>query len=145
MRKRLYLSLTLLVLGLALVLASCNKPDRLCCLQHDPETDQATYCNNHRDAVLKFVREVPGTADRLVRLSRFEDFYDTIDDCGTVDCIESAIEVDTALVRFKERYQDEHYYAERDTDVTQEQKVKLILCGFKHAIDGERQTLGEGE
>ena len=145
MRRRKYLPLALLVLSLALVFANCSKPDKLCCLQYDPETDHATYCNNHRNAVLSFVRDVPEKADQLGRLSEIEDYYDEVEDCGTIDCIESAIKADTALAVFWEWYDNEHKYADRDADVQPEDKVRLILCGFKHAIDAEKKTLGEGE
>jgi hypothetical protein len=143
-RRLQRISLILLTLALVAVLADC-RPDQLCCLTHDPETDQATYCNNHRDAVLKFVREISDVAERRARLTAFEQLYATLDHCQTVACIESVIEADTALSGFGERYQNEHRYAERDTDIPQEQKAGLILCGFKHAIDGQKQTLGEGE
>jgi len=47
----------------------------------------------------------------------------------------------TTIADFKDHYQNEHDFAEDDTDVPSEQKAKLILCGFKHAIDALKETL----
>ncbi|UCD18303.1 MAG: hypothetical protein JSV44_05170 [Candidatus Zixiibacteriota bacterium] len=144
MRKAPQIRLVLLAVVLIALIGSCRN-DQLCCLEYQPQTDQATYCNNHRSAVGLFVLDVPdsaGTAASRERLEMFERFYTThLVDCATVDCIESAIYSDTTMPEFIERYRTEHNFAERDTDIPVGQKAELILCGFQHAIEAFMETL----
>jgi hypothetical protein len=115
--------------------------DKLCCEEYSPESQEATYCNGHRDAVLEFVREVADTNERRTRLNRFETFYETIKDCGTVDCIENGIAATANFDAFANRYQQEHGYVETETTIAADRKAALILCGFRHAIAGLKKTL----
>ena len=137
--KRTHLLVAILsVLFMAAVLTGCPPNDKLCCESYSPESDEATYCNNHRTAVVLFVNEVTDAAERQSRLSGFETFYAGVEDCRTVDCIEAAI--NSTLPGFKDRYDNEHSWADRDTDVPADKEVLLILCGFKSAIDGLNKT-----
>jgi hypothetical protein len=140
MRRVRYLSLVLLAVGMAATLSSCRPKAELCCLNYSPETDQATYCNNHRIAVDLFVLDAVDSAQSRERLSNFADFYNTIKDCQTIDCIEHAINADSTIVGFLDHYQNEHDFAELDTDLPSEQKAELALCGFKHAIDARQDA-----
>lgn len=119
----------------------CGDKDKLCCEEYQRESDLATYCNDHRDAVLEFVREVPDTTERRLRLNRIDAFYETVKDCQTVVCIEDAIGTAADLDAFANRYQQEHGFAETETAIAADKKAELILCGFRHAIDGLKETL----
>ena len=130
----------LLIVGL-IQFYGCN--NQLCCLQYEVGSDMATYCNNHRDAVGKFIRKVDGESEQKIRLSNFIQFYESIKSCTTVECIETMINSDTSLPGFETIYEHEHQYAEQDTQVDSSLKAKLILCGFKHAIDAMEQNLYE--
>lgn len=123
--------------GLVLLLGTLGCTQKLCCLKYPAETDQATYCNNHRDAVGKFIISAPDPSERQVRLKDFKAFYRKIEEaCGTVQCIENSISSDAALSSFLGRYRGEHHFAERDTQIDEKMKTDLILCGFKHGLDG---------
>lgn len=116
--------------------------DKLCCEEYQPEDNQATYCNNHRDAVMKFVLEDPEVIGQQQRLQSFEAFYETVKDCPTVDCIETAVAGNLTLPGFADRYRTEHEYAERDAVVPADTKAGLVLCGFRHAIEALKKTVG---
>jgi hypothetical protein len=115
--------------------------DKLCCESYSVESDQATYCNGHRDAVLLFVREVSDTTERRTRLNRIDAFYETIKECQTVACIEDAIGAQADLEAFANRYHQEHGFVETETAIAADKKAELILCGFRHAIAGLKKTL----
>jgi hypothetical protein len=115
--------------------------DKLCCEEYSPQSQEATYCNGHRDAVLEFVREVADTAERRARLNHFEAFYETVKDCRTVVCIEDGIGAASDFDAFANRYQQEHGYVETGTTIAADKKADLILCGFRHAVEGLKKTL----
>jgi len=143
--KRHVRSISVIIIPLLLLsLASCFHSDKLCCEQYSAESESATYCNNHRNAALKFVRFVTDNDERLARLGDFKLFYSTVEDCQTVECIEDAIAIADNLPGFADRYQTEHDFSENDTNLPQEEKAGLILCGFDQAIEGLEKTL-EGE
>lgn len=132
------------VLFLFLLSAAEGCKSQLCCVKYGPQTDEATYCNNHRSAVGTFVRQAaPDTTKMLDRLNNFKTFYKTIEGCETVDCIGNQIENATTLPGFAERYKTEHDFAEKDTQINADMKAKLILCGFKHAMDALDQTINK--
>ena len=114
---------------------------KLCCEQYSVESNQATYCNNHRDALMKYVRDTDDDSVMRTRLGQMEVFYELVEDCKTVECIEIGVGDPATPDEFAERYQTEHDYAERDALVPENEKAKLILCGFKHAIEGLNKTL----
>lgn len=119
-------------------------PVKLCCLKYEKGSDLAIYCNNHRDAVGKFIRNAENESEQITRLNNFKQFYESIKNCTTVQCIETQINNDTTLPGFQERYENEHEFAERDTQIDDSNlKAELILCGFKHAIDAFEKTLSK--
>lgn len=133
---------TVLSLIMMLAASGCgSKLDQLCCLQYPMESEKATYCNNMRNAVLKFVRAVPEASERQQRLAAFEVFYASIEDCKTVECIDSAVETAPNLPGLRDRYETERSFSDQDTEISDAQKPELIRCGFKHAIDGMKKTL----
>jgi hypothetical protein len=123
----------------SLIQFNCSK-DKLCCLQYETNSDKVKYCNNHRDAVGKFIREIENKSEQKTRLNKFKHFYESIKDCTILSCIEQKIDTDRSIPAFKSRYYDEHEYAEANFVIDSTLKVPLILCGFKHAIDALEQT-----
>lgn len=138
------LSVLLLLIFLMGGLTECCKKTQLCCLKYEKGSDLAIYCNNHRDAVGKFIRSTENESEQITRLNNFKQFYDSIKDCTTVQCIETQINNNTTLTGFQERYENEHEFAERDIQINDSNlKAELILCGFKHAIDAFEKTLSK--
>ncbi|MEW5924396.1 MAG: hypothetical protein AB1746_10445 [Candidatus Zixiibacteriota bacterium] len=133
------------ILLMSVCMLSCNHADKLCCEQYNPDTPQSTYCNNHRNAALKFVRFVTEDSERIARLNEFKAFYETVRDCETIECIQDGINAAPNLPGFIDYYTEEHEYSERDTDLPQNTKPSLILCGFDQAIKGLEKTLLEKE
>ncbi len=144
MSKTKYLSLLILQILFALSLLQCNGGTlELCCHQYELESDSSYYCNNHRDAVGKFIREGQDLSEQKIRLENFRQFYESVKDCTTLECIETKIDNSSTLPGFKERYETEHNYAESDFEVNLNIKAELVLCGFEHAIVALSQTLNE--
>jgi hypothetical protein len=126
----------------------CNGKKQLCCLEYNYEGDQveqdeATYCNKHRDAILRFILEVDAKDEQVDRLEQSKVFYEQVMDCASVACIESAINDVATPERLRERYLDRHNAAEQETQLDESSKAGLILCGFDHAIQGTEQTINE--
>ena len=138
---RQFFSLFILTIFIGyLIGCSCCKHE-LCCIKYTENNELATYCNNHRDAVVKFIRIAEDVSEQKVRLNDFKQFYKSIKKCSTVECIETQIDMNNTLPGFKAEYEAEHNFAERDTQVDESLKAELILCGFKHAIVAQKQTL----
>jgi hypothetical protein len=132
----------LLITAIATLASGCgHKTKGLCCLQYSADSDQATYCNNHRSAVGQFVLDTDEDAESRRRLEQITGFYESIKDCQSVDCIGIALNTDPSLSDFAGYYTTEHDFAERDTNIPEEDKAPLILCGIRHAIDGLSKTL----
>ena len=143
MNKTKYLSLLILQILFALSLVQCNgNTVDLCCHQYELESDSSYYCNNHRDAVGKFIREGQDLSEQKIRLENFRQFYESVKDCATLECIEKQIDNSSTLPGFKERYETEHNYAD-SFKVDLNIKAELVLCGFEHAIVALSQTLYE--
>ena len=134
--------LCVLLLVLFSLVGGCTSRSQLCCLQYAPNTDEATYCNNHQTAVGQFVRSA--TPDQTLmrkHLTDFKAFYRTVQKCESVACIEEQLHAATTLPGFRQRYQTEHTFAEQETHVDPEKKASLVLCGFRHATDALDQLL----
>jgi hypothetical protein len=133
-----------LIAVVALLAISCNCPppeEKYCCEQYKSDDggtfddDRLSYCTYHRQAAIGFVRRGTDSLDIVNRLEEFKLFYEKIDDCGTVVCIEEAIQAESALSGFRDIYQVEHRDAEEFTDLPESvSKAELILCGFRNAI-----------
>jgi hypothetical protein len=131
---------------LALLLITCSsKSPEPCCVQYDAYTDEATYCGNHRDAVMMWVQYPDEIPERRARLDAFKDFYDGIKDCKSVACIEEGITQAQSIPDFEDEYADEHDHSEQSTDLPEDQKDDLILCGFRHAIQALEENLTREE
>jgi hypothetical protein len=134
--------LIVLVVVPAVIQSGCGgyKND-LCCLEYSPGSDQATYCNNFRNAALKFIDETVNKNMKEDRLDEFRAFYHVIEKCRTAECVDSAVDAANYMPGFKELYDNERWFSERDTDVSDSQKAELILCGFRDAIEIEESRL----
>lgn len=109
---------------------------KLCCGDYPPNTDAAVYCNDHRDVVVKFVKSTTDIDERKRRLETFKRFYDTVKLCRNLACLESWIYADETMPGFSQRYALDHEAAEQLTRILREDdKRKLIMCGFKNAIE----------
>ena len=143
MNRIKYLSLLVLQIIFVFSLFQCNcKTVDLCCHQYEGGSDSTFYCNNHRDAVGKFIREGQNLSEQKIRLENFKQFYESVKDCSTLECIETKIDNNLTLPGFKERYETEHIFADSfmvDLNI----KAELVLCGFEHAIVALSQTLNE--
>jgi hypothetical protein len=143
MMKRIN-SFFFLIAVVALLALSCACPpseEKYCCEQYKGDDggtfDDArlSYCTYHRQAAIGFVRRGADSLEIAGRLEEFKLFYEKIDGCGTVVCIEDAIQADPALSEFWDIYQVEHRDAEDFTDLPESvSKADLILCGFRNAI-----------
>ncbi|MCB0312450.1 MAG: hypothetical protein KDH84_04155 [Calditrichaeota bacterium] len=131
----LHIGFRLAAVLLILVLMSCAS-QKLCCSDYQPDTDAALYCNDHRDVVVKFVKSTTDIDERKRRLETFKRFYDTVKLCRTLSCLESWIYDDETMPGFSQRYALDHEAAEQLTHILREDdKRKLIMCGFKNAIE----------
>jgi hypothetical protein len=138
-KSRKLLAAVLIAVVMGSLVESCSA--KLCCHKYETGSALSIYCNNHRDAVAKFIRSADTDAEQRERLSSFKKFYELIKECTTVGCIEDYIDSNTSLPGFKEFYETEHQFAEQETNIASGLKAKAILCGFKHAIDAFEKTL----
>lgn len=123
------------IVAVLLTLMSCAS-QKLCCSNYPPNTDAAVYCNDHRDVVVKFVKSTTDIEERRRRLENFKRFYDTVKLCRTLACLESWIYADETMPGFSQRYALDHEAAEQLTRILREEdKRKLIMCGFNNAIE----------
>jgi hypothetical protein len=139
----LRIRMLVVVAGAILLATSACKKEDFCCMQYDAGSPEAGYCDNHRDAVGKFIRSVSDLEERQARLQDFQQFYDAVSGCQTVACIDSALDTTAYLPGFAEEYEIEHNFADADSPVPETQKAELILCGFDHAIAAMDQVLNE--
>ncbi len=117
---------------------------KLCCTRFSQESAEATYCNNHRDAVGKYINVSRDPAERRDRLERIKKLYDRIKFCESVECIETEIYSDRTrelLPGFEARYAVDHEFAEQEAPVRGQDRARLILCGFRHAIQVVEEKL----
>lgn len=132
----------LLITAIAVLASGCgHKTEDLCCLQYSADSDQATYCNNHRSAVGQYVLDTDENAESRRRLEQITGLYELIKNCQSADCVVNTLNADPSLSEFAAFYMTEHGFAERDTDIPEGDKAPLILCGIRHAINGLSETL----
>jgi len=100
MKKSLKLLSAVLILALFIgsAVECCKGRSRLCCHKYETGSDLATYCNNHRNAVVKYIESAEGEAEKKVRFDNFKQFYNTAKSCTTVECIETQIAENTSMV-----------------------------------------------
>jgi hypothetical protein len=139
--QKLFSVLLLLAILMGGLVECCST--KLCCHKYEVGSDLSTYCNNHRDAVAKFIRLAETESQQLARLNSFKEFYNSIQNCTTVECIKTHINDNTTLPGFRELYETEHQFAEQETNIDPDLKAEVILCGFKHAIDAFEKTLAK--
>ena len=133
---------SLILVVIAVTLAGC--PNRqLCCHKYKIESELSTYCNNHRNAVAKYFEAAENDSEKGLRFDNFKEFYSSVETCTSVDCIETEIINNAAIPDFYEFYNEEHEYAEKETNIDTNVKAAVILCGFKHAIDAFEKLLSK--
>ncbi|MGB3479296.1 MAG: hypothetical protein WBB67_09060 [bacterium] len=132
------LLLAILVIGLT---ECCST--KLGCHKYETGSNLSVYCNNHRDAVAKFIRLGETNSEQTVRLRNFREFYALIKNCKTPEDIKTYINNNTTLPGFRELYEIEHQFAEQETNINSALKAEVILCGFKHAIDAFEKNLAK--
>ena len=122
---------------LLLAAAGCAAPDpALPCDAWPPSSDQGRYCAAHRDAVLRFVRIPEDPDGRRARLDWMRKFYAAVEKTRREEVItQAAMGFEKEMPTWVRLYDQEHYWASRDTHIpSEEQRARLILDGFRHAI-----------
>lgn len=127
----------IIILLVTVSLTGCGgKKDVLCCNEvgSDFASIDRSYCMSHRDAAGLFILTPATSSEQKVRLDAFGQFYEIVEDCQSLDCIQAAVDTCSFVPLFKPEYDHEHARAEEKYSVNETEKSKLILCGFRHAI-----------
>jgi hypothetical protein len=125
--------------AVALLLASaagCAQRDpSLCCDAFSPTDDNGIYCNAHKDAVVRFVRDGRTPEEKRGRLEWFRGVLKEIEP------LEDSDQIHDRLARFEKsrpefwvQYDKQHFWAGRDTNLGLERRGRLMKCGFRHGI-----------
>lgn len=136
------LSIILCVYVLSCLVACNGKESILCCLQYPTNSDLMSYCMNHARSVGAFIINEETSEEQKKRLSAFMEFYESVKTCESVNCIEDQIRNTSTLPNFLEEFVSEHKQSEDEFQFSEDLKVKLILCGFRHAIESYKKILG---
>jgi hypothetical protein len=128
---------------LLLAAASCSSAPALCCLEFKPGTPEAKYCNDHRDAVAVYFYEPEEDRNRLERYEAFGAFFKTLENARSVEEIEQAVRAASTIPGFLARYERKHRQAEEAGITDPGLRTRLILCGFRHALEAFRQERGK--
>lgn len=124
---------------LAMLLAGATgcgvKDPSLCCDSYSATDDNGVYCNAHKDAVTRFVRDGRTSEERRGRLEWFRGVLKELEP------LEDSDQIHDRLARFEKSrtdfwtpYNTQHFWAGRDTNLGLEQRGRLMKCGFRHGI-----------
>lgn len=124
---------------IALLLASAagcaaRDPD-FCCDAFSASDDNGIYCNAHKDAVLRFVKDGRTPEERRGRLEWFKGILKEIEPLEDSDQIhERLLRFEKSRPEFWVQYDTQHFWAGRDTNLGLERRGQLMKCGFRHGI-----------
>jgi hypothetical protein len=127
------LACTLLVL-----VGGCSSGPDLCCSQYERASDRHMYCNNHSSVAGRCLNDArfQSQAEYILLRDQLEEYLAAADTCDDVTCIETILEDDEDLECLWNRYDMEHSDAEEslESQLSEDLKARLILCGFRNAI-----------
>ena len=118
-----------------LVQNTIEEAARLCCsnVGDSVNSEERAYCLDHAIAVSMFIFKPPDTTTQRARLETAQSLFDRhIDTCSSVA---SVLDVVSTVPELNVMFVDEHNDANRDLDVAERDKLDLVKCGFKHALE----------
>ena len=139
MRRVQLVLLIIMMAATALVVDACKE---CTCKNYAAETDEATYCRFHRDAVWDYVDQATDTAQMKVQVTRLETLYKAVDDCGDMNCIVIEIQADSIAPGFATIFVSANADAASEVDAAGFDQRKVLLCGLMHGIIDWRERLG---
>jgi hypothetical protein len=115
------------------------------CKNYAPETDEATYCRYHRNAVWNYVEQSTDVELQKTQLTRLESLYKTVKDCDDVDCIFNEVQADSIAPGFAGIFDSVNAEAEEEVATAEFNHRKVLLCGLMNGIIDWRDSLGVEE
>lgn len=115
--------------------AGCARDPGLCCDGFSPTEDAGVYCHAHKDAVLRFVRAGSDPGERRGRLEWFKGVLQDLEPLADSDAIHERLSRhEKTRAEFWKEYDQQHFWAGRDTVLGLERRGELMKCGFRHAV-----------
>jgi hypothetical protein len=128
--------------GLTLVADSCKE---CTCKNYAPESDEATYCRYHRNAVWEYVEQSTDVELQKTQLARLESLYKAIKDCDDMDCIFNEVQADSIAPGFAGIFDSLNAEAEEEVATAEFNRPKVLICGLMNGILDWRDSLGVEE
>ena len=138
LRTALALGLGILIV-LPLLFAGCNAD--CTCKDYDPETDEATYCRNHREAVWDYVELGSGTDEIRTQVGNMERLLEVISKCRDTSCINAEIRTENHAPGFADVFTRWNQRAEQDVGGAELKRWKVILCGLNNGWNDWQDSL----
>jgi hypothetical protein len=94
---------------------------------------------------MMWVQSVDEATESRARLDIFKELYETVKHCESTACIEEGITRAQNMPSFKEEYLEAKAASDESTNLADDKKDDLILCGFRHAIEALEENLKREE
>ena len=106
-----------------------------CCDEFSATEDRGIYCFSHKDAILRFVRDGATPAERKGRLEWFKGVLKDLEPLPDSDAVHDRLsQFEKSRPEFWVPYEKYHFWAGRDTNLGLQQRGRLMVCGFRHAV-----------
>ena len=132
------------VLTAFLLLAAIACNDECGCRDYSPQTDEATRCRYHREAVWDYVEQGGDEVEMRSQLARMERLFDLLDDCRTWPCVTAEIEADSTAPGFALVFSGVQSALETKGLMAGNQWGKVALCGLQNGIRDWQDSLKTG-
>lgn len=124
-----------MVAGAILASAGCARDPGRCCDEFTPTEDRGIYCLAHKDAVVRYVEAAKASADRLARIDWFKGVLKELELLPDSDAIHDRLSrFEKSRPDFWKEYEKHHFWSGRDTILGLEERGRLMICGFRHAV-----------
>src|SRR5262245_15920 len=106
-----------------------------CCDRFSPGEERGIYCNAHKDAVIRYVEGTRDRVEQQQRLEWFKGVFKELEPLADSDAIHDRLSrFEATRPDFWTQYDRQHFWAGRDTSLGLEERGRLMVCGFRHAI-----------
>ena len=110
----------------------CSICSEIGCQQFDSMGLEATYCRLHREAVWDYIELGENKKSQSNRTLSITRLLGELNQCHSIDCIETEISADTIAIDFNLIYQTAHQIAEEKRNGRDMKVRQVIMCGLEN-------------